>query len=716
MRTTRYRSMGGGGGGSAVCTPTAVFADTFAVTDDLAAKATLFDTLGITEDLAVKVEMGDTVAVDDHFSLATALVDTFGMTDGLVVNVSLFDSLALTDDLAVVVKLFDTLGADDRLSLAQLVVAYVDTFGITDGLGAVVQLFDTLGVDDALSFVDISTTHPDTFGVTDDLMVFLTVTQAETLGANDALSFVDLFTVHPDTFGVDDAMSLVDIFTIHPDTFAVTENVVATVKPVYADTVGATENLFVDLFSSFTEDVRVAALPVVADVGTPADGTSDATGVTVLVPAGTQNGDLLYAEITAVRTGSTAPTITPPSGWTQVQNSPSEGAQAGDSDVRHATYYRIASSEPVSYTWTANGAATDGMVGIIRRITGHDPVNPVDTSAVSTGTDLTAEAPSLTTTVDRTLLLASVGASSTAVRTFASAGTAGLVEDYDNNTDPGAAANSSGAVGAKTSAGAVGTQVFTVSGVITGFGAWTVILAAIRPSVNTTLDDNLGVTTKLFDTFGVTENLIPKPKLFLPDTVGITDDFPKAQFRNWTCSRSASPDTDPGCDAWVDQANAGTNHGNESPLLVSGKSTLADDERRALLEFDFTRYANMTAFVGGIHQLTLRVVNTDIVLPVDLTVQLSRLAARPFTESTVTWNNQPAAGTVIKSEVFTLAANSTSSIVMTLTDAQMDDLLGDWGYVRLTSPSVVTPITIDVMSREDADLADKPRWDFDLKR
>lgn len=244
--------------------------------------------------------------------------------------------------------------------------------------------------------------------------------------------------------------------------------------------------------------------------------------------------------------------------------------------------------------------------------------------------------------------------------------------------------------------------------------------------------DGLGGTVGLLDTFGATEDLAPKVKLFdtfgaddrfahadlltlHADTAGVTDDFPKAQFRNLVFARSGTPDTDPCGDGWVDQVLPSANHGNENPLITKGKSTLADDERRTLMEFDFTRYANMTAFVGGLHRFIFRANNSDLLLTVDLTVQLSTLAARPFTESTVNWTNHPAAGTVVKTETFTLPANSTAFYTFTLTDTQLGDLLGDWGYIRMTAPTAVAPITLNIDGRE-ASAANRPRWDFDLKR
>lgn len=272
-------------------------------------------------------------------------------------------------------------------------------------------------------------------------------------------------------------------------------------------------------------------------------------------------------------------------------------------------------------------------------------------------------------------------------------------------------------------------------GLFDTFGTDDRLLTTLKPSVADTfaVTDNLGVKTSLPDTFGVadhflgvkttlsdtfavTDDLIPTVVTDHPDTFAQADVFTKAQFRNVAFGATGTPDTDAGGDSWVDQASAATNHGTEGTLVAKGKSTLANDEQRALLEFDFTRYVNMTAYVGGSHSLTLRIQNPTALLSVDVTVQLSRLAARPFTESTVNWTNHPAAGTVIKSQVFAVPANSEAFYTMTLSDSEMNDLLGDWGYVRITTPTAAVPLPVNVRAREYGNTPDRPIWSFDLKR
>lgn len=103
-----------------------------------------------------------------------------------------------------------------------------------------------------------------------------------------------------------------------------------------------------------------------------ADSTTDA--VTINVPSGTANGDIMLAFTSS---GSTA--FTAPSGWTQIYNT-SNGAGM-------TAWYRVASSEPSNYTFTCNSSVTAITAGCIvtfrngaydtagSAVTGADPQN-----------------------------------------------------------------------------------------------------------------------------------------------------------------------------------------------------------------------------------------------------------------------------------------------------------------------------------------------------
>lgn len=96
-----------------------------------------------------------------------------------------------------------------------------------------------------------------------------------------------------------------------------------------------------------------------------ADTNTTAT-LTVNVPTGTQDGDIIFAYLKG-----TAP-FTPPSGWTHLADT--LDASTGNT---HALYYRIASSEPASYDWTANSGSRYGVTHATFR-DGFDTSDPID--------------------------------------------------------------------------------------------------------------------------------------------------------------------------------------------------------------------------------------------------------------------------------------------------------------------------------------------------
>ena len=83
------------------------------------------------------------------------------------------------------------------------------------------------------------------------------------------------------------------------------------------------------------------------------------TSVPVGIPPSVQDGDML---IVAIATQSDAATLTAPGAWTAFTDSPVTDAPTGDS--RLYCWWRVASSEPVSYTFTLSTptACSGGLV------------------------------------------------------------------------------------------------------------------------------------------------------------------------------------------------------------------------------------------------------------------------------------------------------------------------------------------------------------------
>jgi hypothetical protein len=90
-----------------------------------------------------------------------------------------------------------------------------------------------------------------------------------------------------------------------------------------------------------------------------------ATSLTLPVPAGIAAGHVMVAALD-VRGG---PTITAPAGWTLVR------LDINGTVVRQAVYYRVASSEPASYTWTFS--SSQAAAGGIAAFAGVDTATPI---------------------------------------------------------------------------------------------------------------------------------------------------------------------------------------------------------------------------------------------------------------------------------------------------------------------------------------------------
>ena len=95
---------------------------------------------------------------------------------------------------------------------------------------------------------------------------------------------------------------------------------------------------------------------------------------TINVPSGTANGNLMIAALAYDDTG----TFTPPAGWTEVLDATSNGRVI-------TVCYRVASSEPASYTWTASRSkATAGGILTYANAT-YDSVGSVAISSSTRG-------------------------------------------------------------------------------------------------------------------------------------------------------------------------------------------------------------------------------------------------------------------------------------------------------------------------------------------
>ena len=108
-----------------------------------------------------------------------------------------------------------------------------------------------------------------------------------------------------------------------------------------------------------------AAAPIGYRAGT-SNSAASGTTLTLSVPAGVQNGDLLVASVT-----DWPGTLTAPNGWTR----------ALLPSVNQGVWYKIASNEPASYTWS--GSASSTWSGVMDAFSGVNTTTPLDATPVA---------------------------------------------------------------------------------------------------------------------------------------------------------------------------------------------------------------------------------------------------------------------------------------------------------------------------------------------
>jgi inosine-uridine nucleoside N-ribohydrolase len=126
--------------------------------------------------------------------------------------------------------------------------------------------------------------------------------------------------------------------------------------------------------------------------------SNSTTSVTLGVPAGAQPGDVLIATLAVGRDGGKPPSITPPSGWSQVLRTTAEELELG-------VYQGTVGSANSLYTFRT-GAAVGGTA-TMTAYAGVDAARPIDAHNQKgyTKTATSVPAPSLSTTRPGTLLL-----------------------------------------------------------------------------------------------------------------------------------------------------------------------------------------------------------------------------------------------------------------------------------------------------------------------
>jgi hypothetical protein len=125
-----------------------------------------------------------------------------------------------------------------------------------------------------------------------------------------------------------------------------------------------------------------------------------ATSVTIPRPTGIRSGDVL---VVSVDVGG-AQAITAPTGWNEITSAVANG------NLTKATYWHVvADGEPASYIWTfPQSAAASGVTAAYRGVDTADPIVAYGHQA-SAAASAAIVAPSITTEVPQTQLVAFYG-------------------------------------------------------------------------------------------------------------------------------------------------------------------------------------------------------------------------------------------------------------------------------------------------------------------
>lgn len=123
------------------------------------------------------------------------------------------------------------------------------------------------------------------------------------------------------------------------------------------------------------------AITLVGSVSTGFNGGGSSTSVNV--PAGVANGDLLIAQINGYKSGGVGVSVpNTPAGWTLIGEAQTSGG-GGAGNVALGVYYRVAASEPASYSLSNNGAGDTYVDAAIMALRGVDTVSPFNLTSVS---------------------------------------------------------------------------------------------------------------------------------------------------------------------------------------------------------------------------------------------------------------------------------------------------------------------------------------------
>jgi GT2 family glycosyltransferase len=264
-------------------------------------------------------------------------------------------------------------------------------------------------------------------------------------------------------------------------------------------------------------------------------GTSGSTSLTVSVPAGVQNGDFMFATISLRDTGSGALMGTPAAGWTALR------AMMDGTWTRVYTYWRIANAEPASYTWTFN-VKTRSTASIVA-YSGVDNASPViidDFATQPSWTD-TYVTPSITTTVNNAMIVAtfSVGGASSGLSITPPTG---MTERYDISVGNTSVQTQESADAVQAVAGATGqrTAIGSVAGNAAAGVAHIMALRPLTTAPSCTITVTLKKTTPITLRSSTTKALVGGTSLVMDTPAGLQQNDLMLVLIGWSVGGSVT--------------------------------------------------------------------------------------------------------------------------------------------------------------------------------
>ena len=202
--------------------------------------------------------------------------------------------------------------------------------------------------------------------------------------------------------------------------------------------------------------------------------SSGSGSLTLPVPAGTQAGDILIAQVTNRYDGSSGLTVSNGT-WTLIGARTTGGS--GASAVTGAVYWKLATgSEPPSFTVTLGGGNTSDMAGGLAAYSGVNQTTPVNVSTVTSGSNSSISLPSLSPTVPNVRLIDAI-----TKENEAQSSPAGNAERW-RILSPSAGTNQGSTVSDRTVAASGPTGSRTAGGTTTG--EWVAHAFALQPAAS----------------------------------------------------------------------------------------------------------------------------------------------------------------------------------------------------------------------------------------